>query len=46
MQRLRAAMSTVCRDSKEASVAAAEGARGGSVLHDPEQTGKDQTPQA
>ena len=31
----------VCGDSKGASVAAAEGARGGSLLHDAEQTGKD-----
>lgn len=42
-----AGMSTVrAGDSGEARVAAAEGARGGSVLRDPEQTGKDLTPQA
>ena len=40
-------MSTVrAGDRGEARVAAAEGASGGSVLRDPEQTGKDLTPQA
>ena len=38
-------MSTV-RAGDRGEVAAAEGASGGSVLRDPEQTGKDLTPQA
>lgn len=42
-----AGMSVVCaRDSKEASMAAAERATEGAVLCDPEQTGKDQTTKA